>query len=237
MTRKSKATTNENHLVAYYRVSTQKQGRSGLGLEAQRAAVTAFAESHKLIVIAEVTEVETGKGTDALETRPQLAAALAIAKTKGARLVVAKLDRLSRDVHFISGLMTHHVPFVVAALGPNVDPFMLHIYAAVAEQEAAMTAQRTRVALAAAKARGKQLGNPDMARINKLAADKRRREADTFARSVIDQINDVRISLGHCSSYRAIAREMDRLGVATPTGAAWSDKMVANVMTRIMESV
>ena len=130
-------------LIAYYRVSTQKQGRSGLGLEGQRAAVKAFAAAEGFEIVAEFTEVETGKGSDALDRRPQLKAALKAAKTAKCEVAVAKLDRLSRDVAFISGLMAQRVPFIVAALGRNVDPFMLHIYAALAPQERAMISRRT----------------------------------------------------------------------------------------------
>ncbi len=119
-------------LIAYYRVSTQKQGRSGLGLEAQRKAVASFAEAEGFEIVAEFTEVETGKGSDALDRRPQLKAALKAAKKARCEVAVAKLDRLSRDVAFISGLMAQRVPFIVTALGRNVDPFMLHIYAAMA---------------------------------------------------------------------------------------------------------
>ena len=103
-------------------------------------------------------EVETGKGSDALERRPQLAAALSEARKKRCSVVVAKLDRLSRDVHFISGLMAHRVPFLVAELGPDVDPFILHLFAALAEKERAMISVRTKAALAAAKKRGVPLG-------------------------------------------------------------------------------
>src|SRR5262245_15374568 len=100
-------------LVAYYRVSTREQGRSGLGLDAQRAALARFADAEGFKVIAEFTEVETGKGYDALERRPQLAAALAKARQVKCSVGVAKLDRLSRDVHFVSGLMAHRIPFIV----------------------------------------------------------------------------------------------------------------------------
>ena len=136
--------------VAYYRVSTQQQGRSGLGIEAQRAAVARFAAAEGIEIAAEHVEVETGKGSDALDRRPQLAAALKRAKAEKCPVVVAKLDRLSRDVAFISGLMAQRVAFIVTELGPDVDPFMLHIYAALAEKERALISARTKDALAAA---------------------------------------------------------------------------------------
>ena len=113
------------HAVAYYRVSTARQGRSGVGIEAQRAAVARFAEAEGYTLLAEFTEVETGKGADALDRRPQLAAALAAGKTGKCPVIVAKLDRLSRDVAFIAGLMAQRVPFIVAELGADADPFML----------------------------------------------------------------------------------------------------------------
>jgi DNA invertase Pin-like site-specific DNA recombinase len=150
-------------LIAYYRVSTQKQGRSGLGLEGQRAAVAMFAKAEGFAIVAEFTEIETGKGSDALERRPQLKAALKAAKKAKCEVAVAKLDRLSRDVVFISSLMAQRVPFIVTALGCNVDPLTLHIYAALAEQERRMISQRTRAGLQAAKQRGVKLGNPERA--------------------------------------------------------------------------
>lgn len=109
--------------IAYYRVSTQRQGRSGLGLTAQRSAVAQFAAAEKLDIIAEFTEVETGKGSDTPERRPQLALALATARRQACPVIVSKLDRLSRDVAFISGLKAQRVPFVVAELGADADPF------------------------------------------------------------------------------------------------------------------
>src|SRR5262245_24492562 len=120
-------------IIAYHRVSTQKQGKSGLGLAAQRAALARFCEAEGFKIIAEHTEIETGKGHDAIDRRPQLAAAIKAARKAKAAVLVAKLDRLSRDVHFISGLMVHRVPFIVAELGRDTDPFTLHIYAALAE--------------------------------------------------------------------------------------------------------
>ena len=131
-------------MIAYYRVSTQKQGRSGLCLEAQRKAVSSFAEAGGLEIMAEFVEVETGKGSDALDRRPQLKAALKAAKKVRCEVAVAKLDRLSRDVAFIAGLMVQRVPFIVVALGRNVDPFTLHIYAALAERTRAIAGEEAR---------------------------------------------------------------------------------------------
>ena len=110
--------------VAYYRVSTQRQGRSGLGLEAQRTAVTRFSEAEGITLLSEFPEVETGKGADVLDRRPQLAVALATARQAKCPVLVAKLDRLSRDVAFIAGLMAQRVPFIVAELGADADPLM-----------------------------------------------------------------------------------------------------------------
>src|SRR3954463_14735211 len=130
--------------VAYYRVTTEKQGKSGLGLDAQRGAVERFAAEHGFTLVAEHVEVETGKGPDALDRGPQLAAALKRAKAERCPVLVAKLDRLSRDVAFISGLMAQRVPFIVAELGVDADPFMLHLYAALAERERRLIGDRTR---------------------------------------------------------------------------------------------
>jgi DNA invertase Pin-like site-specific DNA recombinase len=208
-------------VIAYYRVSTQKQGRSGLGLEAQRAAVLRFIEAEQLKLLAEFTEVETGKGSDALDRRPQLAAAMQAAKKQGASIVVAKLDRLSRDVAFISTLMVRKVPFITAELGTQADPFMLNIYAALAEQERRMISQRTKAALKAAKARGARIGTPDFGAKNKKAAAKRALE-----------LKPVFVELAELSA-RQIALELNRRKVATPTGAPWSGKTVSRVQGRL----
>ena len=146
-------------VVAYCRVSSREQGRSGLGLEAQRAALTAFCAG-KAEIVEWFTEVESGKRvSDTLAKRPQLKAALDLAASIGGSLVVSKLDRLSRDVHFISGLMAHGVEFYVAELGWDTEPFLLHLFAALAEKERAMISQRTKAALAVLKARGAKLGS------------------------------------------------------------------------------
>jgi DNA invertase Pin-like site-specific DNA recombinase len=205
-------------LVAYYRVSTQKQGRSGLGLEAQRNAVWHFAKAEGFEIVAEFTEVETGKGSDALERRPQLKAALRAAKKVKCEVAVAKLDRLSRDVAFIAGLMSQRVPFIVCALGRSVDPFTLHIYAALAEQERRMISQRTSAGLQAAKARGVKLGRQEIADAQRDAAAARdailkpvlRETIDLSAQKAADEIE--RRGLGKVS-YRTVMRARERLGL------------------------
>jgi DNA invertase Pin-like site-specific DNA recombinase len=133
--------------VTYIRVSTSQQGRSGLGIKAQRQLLQHFAKAEGLELAREFVEVETGKGSDALDRRPQLRAALAAASKLKCPVAVAKLDRLSRDVHFISGLMAHRVAFVVAELGAGVDAFILHLFAALAEKERSLISSRTRQAL------------------------------------------------------------------------------------------
>ena len=205
-------------LVAYYRVSSQKQGRSGLGLEAQRKAVAAFASAEGFEIIAEYTEIETGKGADALDRRPELKAALKAAKKAKASVAVAKLDRLSRDVAFISGLMAQKVPFIVAALGRNVDSFVLHIYAALAQQEREMISRRTKEALQAAKARGIKLGRQETADANRLAAAAR----DAALEPILQELSHLsaqkvaaefeRRGLGKLS-YRTVMRARVRLGL------------------------
>ena len=184
----SRETAMEN-AIAYYRVSTQRQGRSGLGLEAQRTAVTRFAETEGINLLAEFTEVETGKGADALDRRPQLAAALATARKEKCPVLVAKLDRLSRDVAFIAGLMAQRVPFIVAELGADADPFMLHLYAALAEKERRQISERTRTALAARKERGTKLGNPRNAgQASEVGRQAQVSAAEQFASTVLPLI-------------------------------------------------
>src|SRR6185295_13263553 len=137
----------------------------------QRQTLRQFASAEGLELGPEFVEVETGKGSDALDRRPQLKAALAAAKKLRCSVAVAKLDRLSRDVHFISGLMAHRVPFVVAELGADVDPFVLHLFAALAEKERSLISARTTAALKAAKARGVTLGNPKLAVARRRAVE------------------------------------------------------------------
>src|SRR5712672_107647 len=171
--------------IVYFRVSTKQQQRSGLGIEAQRAAVKRFVEAEGMQILAEYIDIETGKGADALDRRPQLAAALAAAKAQKCSVVVAKLDRLSRDVAFVAGLMAQRVPFMVAELGRDADPFMLHLYAALAEKERRMISERTKAALAAKKAAGAALGNPyNLAQAGNLGRAALIEGADRFVESL-----------------------------------------------------
>ena len=209
-------------MIAYYRVSTDGQGKSGLGLAAQRDAVTRFAASEGLEIAGEFIEVETGKGADALDKRPQLAAALRKAKQRGAHIAVSKLDRLSRDVHFISGLMSKRVPFIVAQLGRNVDPFMLHIYAALAEKERAMISERTKDALAKAKQRGVKLGNPNLGKMVTDATVAR----DAILRPILQEMWEMPL--------RDIAAELTARNIPTPRGGdVWSPMTVLRAMRRL----
>lgn len=215
--------------VAYIRVSTAQQGKSGLGLDAQKAAIAKFAEAEGIELIAEFKEVETGKGADALNSRPQLAAALAEAKRRDCPVIVAKLDRLSRDVAFIASLMSKRTPFIVAELGADVSPFMLHIYAAVAEQERAMISQRTKDALAAVKARGRKLGNPNIVKAQEAAAKVRTANADAFAANVLPIIRDIQAT---GASMRKTADALNRRGIPTARGGTWAATQVSDILKR-----
>jgi DNA invertase Pin-like site-specific DNA recombinase len=206
--------------IAYTRVSTASQGRSGLGLEAQQAALARFAEAEGYVLADTFTEVETGKGADALDRRPQLAAALAAARKLKAPIIVAKLDRLSRDVHFISGLMTHRTPFIVAELGADADPFMLHLYAALAEKERRLISQRTKDALAAKKAQGVKLGGLNAKGIANRDEAKARAEA---LRPILAELNGL--------SARAIGRPQ-QAQCADPHGGPWHSMTVIRVQRR-----
>jgi len=148
--------------------------------------------------------------------RPQLAAALKEARRQKCAVAVAKLDRLSRDVHFISGLMAHKVPFIVAELGMGVDPFMLHIYAALAEKERALISERTKAALKAAKARGTRLGNPRLAEAAAWGVASSKAAADQFAANILPVIRE--IQAGGAKSANAIATALNKRGITTARG-------------------
>ena len=182
-------------------------------------------------IVDEFVEVDSGKGHDALERRPQLKAALALAKKHKCPLGVAKLDRLSRDVHFISGLMVHRVPFLVAELGADVDPFVLHLFAALAEKERTLIATRTRAALAAAKVRGVKLGNPVLQEARQRAILQVRQAADARAIKVTPLIQQ--IQRNGSTSLREIAERLNAQGIAGPRGGAWYATSVKNVLARV----
>jgi DNA invertase Pin-like site-specific DNA recombinase len=206
--------------VVYTRVSTGRQGKSGLGLEAQQAMIQRFVDQEGFAIAQSFVEVQSGKDDD--QKRPQLNAALEAARKAKAPIIVAKLDRVSRDVHFISGLMEHRVPFVVAELGADTDPFMLHIYAALAEKERTMISQRTRDALASAKAKGKQLGGlRDYGRAAKEAAVARAKALAPLFEELADK------------SAREIARILNERNLATPTGKPWSAMTVIRARDRL----
>jgi DNA invertase Pin-like site-specific DNA recombinase len=214
--------------VAYFRVSTIRQGQSGLGLDAQHEAVDRFLNGGKWELVGEFVEVETGKGADALAKRPQLRAALDMCKKKGARLLIAKLDRLARNVHFVSGLMESRVKFVACDM-PDANELTVHIMAAFAEHEAKRISERTKDALRAAKARGVVLGRTGQANL-KPNIEARQRAADDFASSLS------RVLAGFQAanmSQRAMVDELNTLGIKTARGNEWSLIQLQRVLARL----
>jgi DNA invertase Pin-like site-specific DNA recombinase len=223
--------SHEQQALAYYRVFTDRQRRSGLGIEAQRSAVQRFAEAEGFELVAEFTEVETGKGADALDRRPQLAAALADGRTRKCPVIVAKLDRLSRDVAFVATLMAQRVPFIVAELGTDADPFMLHLYAALAEKERRLISERTKAALAARKAQGARLGNPrNLGEAGAIGRKVLAEEADAFAANTVPIIGSLRSS--GVTDLRGLASALNARGVPTARGGTWHVSNVWNVLRR-----
>ncbi len=202
--------------VAYYRVSTDRQGKSGLGLEAQRKAVIDHLNGNGSKVLAEYTEVESGKRT----IRPELTKALAACKEHKATLVIAKLDRLARNVHFVSGLMESGVEFLAVDM-PYANRLTVHILAAVAEHEREMISQRTKVALAAAKARGVKLGR----------AKENRAKARSFARSLKPVIKE--LAAEGITSVRKVTEALNERGIPTPKGTRWHPTSVARLLARV----
>ena len=203
--------------MAYYRVSTQQQGRSGLGIEAQRATIAAYVASGAWVQVAEFEEYESGRGADAFSRRPKLRDALTICRTQSATLIIAKLDRLARNVHFISGLLEASVD-VVAADMPQANKVMLQMHSVMAEWERDQISGRTRAALAAAKARGVVLGatGPTNLRRN---IEVRRVAAAEFAlrhRAVLEALQ------ARGLSQRAMVTELNGLGLRAPKGGSWS---------------
>jgi DNA invertase Pin-like site-specific DNA recombinase len=223
---------NSGGFIAYYRVSTSKQGKSGLGLEAQRAAVAGYLNGGDWRIVGEFTEVESGKRSD----RPQLDAALAMARVHRAPVVVAKVDRLTRSVAFLSRLLEAGVDVRFADL-PQIEgatgQFMLTQMAAVAQLEAAMISKRTKVALAQAKKRGQKLGGDRGARLSTKA---RKAGNAAMAAKAAARAADLRPMITElqgrgCKSLRAIAAALNDAGIPTARGTGtWSAVQVSRVL-------
>jgi DNA invertase Pin-like site-specific DNA recombinase len=215
-------------IVAYYRVSTRQQARSGLGLLAQQDAVRRYVSAHRCEVLAELTEVESGRNSG----RPKLAEALWFCRVYDAKLVIARLDRLARSTAMIAGLMKSSVDFVATDM-LLANRFTIHILAAVAEYEARLISERTKAALAAAKARGRKFGNPDprthrfSAAARKAAVLAVREQAKARALDYLPLLCELR---DRGETIHGIALQLTATGIETPRGRMiWRDRMVARV--------
>jgi DNA invertase Pin-like site-specific DNA recombinase len=211
--------------VAYYRVSTQKQGINGLGMDAQRHSVLNYLDGGNWKLIAEFAEVETGKRSD----RQELAKAIALCRKERATLVIAKLDRLARNAAFLLNLRDSGVDFIAVDM-PHADRFTVGIMALVAEKERDMISQRTKDGLAAAKRRGTKLGNPRPAEAVKRAVKVNKQRADTYAASLVPVIQQ--IQKAHVSSLRGSAQCLNARGFKTPNGKAFAAQSVKNILDR-----
>ena len=219
----------EGRFVAYYRVSTAAQGRSGLGLDAQRAAVAAFLNGGAWNLLGEFEEVESGK----VNARPMLARAMEACRLKGASLVIAKLDRLSRDAAFLMGLEAAGVDFVAADM-PHANRLTVRLMAVLAQEEREMIGARTKAALQAAKARGTVLGGWKGGPVvdGKLGNDANRAKADAFAADVGPMTRAMR---DRGLSLRQIAAELTKEGIRTARGGLWTAAAVRSVLGRAAE--
>lgn len=214
--------------VTYLRVSTQQQGRSGLGLDAQRAAAATYLASGAGELLMEFVEVETGKGSNALDKRPKLCAALALCKKANATLLIAKLDRLARNVHFVTGLIESGVEFVAADM-PQANKVMIQMHAVMAEWERDQISVRTKVALAAAKARGIRLGVAGAENL-KPANERRQRAADSFAANMKGLLEGFRL---RGLSQRQMIAELNQHHVTTPRGGSWGLYQLQLLLKRV----
>lgn len=224
-----------NNFVAYYRVSTQKQNNSGLGLDAQKEAATRYLASVAGNMTAEFIETETGKGSDALAKRPQLKAALDLCRKTNAKLLIAKLDRLARNVHFITGLMeasrgagNKSVKFIACDM-PDANDLTIHLMAAFAEHEARRISERTKEALAMAKKRGVILGRAGASNL-KPNIKARQMKADDFANKLRGQIEGFKLRE---LTQREMVSELNLLGVTTHKGCAWSLIQLQRLLSRL----
>ena len=218
--------------VAYLRVSTDKQGRSGLGLEAQQAAIDAFLRPGDHLIQPPFVEVESGKKDD----RPQLEAAIALCRKTGATLLIAKLDRLARKLAFIANLLDSGVEFTAADM-PNANRLTVHIMAAMAEHEREMISTRTKAALQAAKARGVKLGGdrgyrPAQAPDASLATMARQEKATKAAHSIMPVITELQGQ--GITSLNALAAKLNEMGMKTPRGGNWTATAVKRAMERVV---
>jgi DNA invertase Pin-like site-specific DNA recombinase len=215
--------------VAYIRTSTARQS---LGLAAQAATIAAFCQANGYTIVQQFVEQETAKGADALARRPHLAAALKLASIYRAPVIVAKLDRLSRNVEFISTLMNRPDASFIVTEHPNATPFMLHIYAAVAEEERTKISERTRLALAAARARGVKIGNPNPRRFS--AAD-RRKGTEASVQAADARAQDLAVILDEFKglSANAAAKVLNARRIPTARGGQWTARAVINTRRRL----
>lgn len=215
----------EGQYISYYRVSTKHQGQSGLGLEAQKKAVLDYLNGGGWELVEEYTEIESGKRAD----RPQLEAALRACKKHKATLVIAKLDRLSRNVGFIAKLMESGVEFVATDL-PQANKLTIHIMSAMAEYERDMISQRTKAALQAAKARGVKLGGPNIKQVSAQGRERQAQRANQHANNVLPIIAEIKAS--GVSTLAGIADALNARGVATARGGKWYAGTVSNILKR-----
>jgi len=224
-------TAHTGKFVAYYRVSTDRQGQSGLGLEAQRQLVTTYLNGGKWDLIGEFTEIESGT-RKRLKERPMLRAAMDLARKQKATLVVAKLDRLARDVQFISTLLNGQIKFVCADM-PEADRTFLQMMAVFAEYEAKKISERTSAALQALKRQGKKLGSPTPDIGSQEGVKVIRRQADEYAERVGPTVREV-IRKAGAKTLRDIADALTARGVQTPRGNTdWYPSQVSNLLKRI----
>lgn len=217
----------QGRYVAYYRVSTAKQGASGLGLDGQREAVRSFLSNGGWPPVAEYVDVESGKHAD----RPQLKEAMELARLTGATLLIAKLDRLSRDAHFLLGLEKAGVDFVACDM-PNANRLTVRLMAVIAQEEREMIAARTKTALAAAKSRGKVLGGWRGGPVvdGSLGRDAQREQADQFAAGILPMVRQMQ---DRGLSLRAVAAELTTKSIMTARGGAWTATAVRNLLARV----
>jgi DNA invertase Pin-like site-specific DNA recombinase len=212
--------------IAYLRVSTSEQGRSGLGLAAQRKVIDQFAVAEGFELDEVFTEVASGKL--GLNERAGLRTALAKANKLRCPVIVAKLDRLSRDVAFISGLMANGIPFIVAELGLDTDPFILHLFAALSEKERKLIGSRTKSALADLKAKGVQLGNrTNLHEAQALGQASNAAKAAAFAAKIVPEI---RLLQAQNKTMVQIAEELNRRGIKTALGRTWHQSTVSRLL-------